>query len=116
MKYYIVGALAIASLVVISNNLNSKSITESKNARFNEWVSYYSRCEGYTVEYYNFDTFSSESDIVTRSSASGMAGNVQEIKQLFGFVTVYFDWERDIIFYRGSGPDSKLLYCFYSNF
>jgi hypothetical protein len=115
-RYLILGVLTIASIFVVSNNIGPKPITESKNVRFNQWVKYYSKCEGYTVEHYNFDDFKSESDVVTNSMANAMAIDVQEAKQLLGFVTVYFDWERDIIFFQGTGPDSTLQYCIFSVF
>ena len=115
-QYYIIGVLAIASLFVISSSIRPNSITESKNIRFNDWVRYYRKCEGYTVEYYDFETFKSESDVVKSSMANVMASDVQDVKELIGFVTVYFDWERDVIFFRGTGPDPAMQYCIFSIF
>ena len=115
-QIYILGFLAIASLFVVTNSIGQTSFTESKNARFNQWVKYYSKCEGYTVEYYDFETFKSESDVTSSMIANAMASEVLEIKQSIGFVTVYFDWEKDVIFFRGTGSDPTLLYCFFSIF
>jgi hypothetical protein len=91
-------------------------ITESENARFNQWVEYFSRCEGYTVEYYSFDAFKSESEVVTLMMSSELANNVKKMQQDTGSVTVYFDWENDVIFFSGLDLDSTLQYCYYSNF
>jgi len=116
-KYLALGILIIASLFMFSDRFyHPKYITESENARFNQWVDYYTSCEGYTVEYYSFDAFKSESDVVTSRQASSLSADVQKSKQLTGSVKVYFDWENDVIFFSGSGPDSTLQYCYYSNF
>jgi hypothetical protein len=116
-KYLALGILIVASLFIFSDRFYSpKYTTESENARFNQWVDYYTRCEGYTVEYYSFDAFKSESDVVTLKPASSVADDVKKTKQLTGCVTVYFDWENDVIFFSGSGPNPKLQYCYYSNF
>lgn len=90
--------------------------TESENARFNQWVDYYSQCDGYTVEYNNFETYRGDSDVVTLRQSNRMAGDVRKVRQLTGSVTVYFDWENDVIFFSGSGPDSTLQYCDYSKY
>jgi hypothetical protein len=116
-KYLALGILIIASLFMFSDGFyHPKYTTESENARFNQWVDYYSDCEGYTVEYYSFDAFKSENDIVTLRQSSRFADDVNKMKQDMGFVTVYFDWENDVIFFSSSGLDSTLQYCYYSNF
>ena len=116
-KYLALSILIIASLFIFSDRFyHPKYITESENARFNQWVDYYSSCEGYTVEYYSFDTFKSESDVVTLKQSNRLAEDAHRIKQLAGSVTVYFDWENDVIFFSGSGLDPALQYCYYSNF
>jgi hypothetical protein len=116
-KYLAFGILIIASLFIFSDRFyHQKYTTESENARFNQWVDYYTSCEGYTVEYYSFDAFKSESDVVTSRQSSNLAADVQKSKQLTGSVRVYFDWENNVIFFSGSGPDSTLQYCYYSNF
>ena len=103
-KYLALSILIIASLFIFSDRFyHPKYITESENARFNQWVDYYSSCEGYTVEYYSFDTFKSESDVVTLKQSNRLAEDAHRIKQLAGSVTVYFDWENDVIFFSGSG-------------
>jgi hypothetical protein len=112
----VVGIIAITSLFVFTDIMKPDYITESKNTRFNQWVNYYSNCDGYTVVYYNYDVFKSESDIVIRLRDATMADEVSAMRQLDGFVTVYFDWEKDIIFFSGLGTDSTLQYCYYSNF
>jgi hypothetical protein len=116
-KYLAFGIIIIASLFIFSDRFyHQKYTTESENARFNQWVDYYTSCEGYTVEYYSFDAFKSESDVVTSRQSSNLAADVQKSKQLTGSVRVYFDWENNVIFFSGSGPDSTLQYCYYSNF
>jgi len=116
-KYLAFGILIIASLFMFSDRLyHPKYITESENARFNQWVDYFSGCEGYTVEYYSFDAFKGESDVVTSRQSSRLADDVKKMKQDTGFVKVYFDWENDVIFFSGSGPVSTLQYCYYSDF
>lgn len=112
----VVSIIAITSLFVFTDIMKPNYITESKNTRFNQWVNYYNKCDGYTVVYYNYDVFKSESDIVIRLRDATMADEVSAMRQLNGFVTVYFDWEKDIIFFSGSGTDSTLQYCYYSNF
>jgi hypothetical protein len=116
-KYLALVILIIASLFMFSDRFyHPKYTTESENARFNQWVDYYSGCEGYTVEYYSFNAFKIESDTVTLRQSNRLADDVKKMKQDTGFVTVYFDWENDVIFFSGSGLDSTLQYCYYSNF
>jgi len=116
-RYLALGLLIVASLFIFSDRFYSPMYTtESNNARFNQWVDYYSRCDGYTVEYNNFETYTGESDVMTFKQASILAGDVKKVRQITGLVTVYFDWENDVIFYSGSGPDSTLQYCYYSNY
>lgn len=113
----IIGIVVVISLFMISKTMFKPiQATESTNVRFNQWVSYYRRNEGYSVEYYNFDTFKNESDIVVSKMTSTLALGILQFKEAEGSVTVYFDWESDIIFYRGKGPDSTKLYCYFSRF
>jgi hypothetical protein len=118
-KRYLVtlGILFIASVYMVSNTfLKPKLMTDSANTRFNQWVKFYDDKEGYTVEYYNFEEFKLESDLVVSKRPSDLAKMIDTDKVLVGFITVFFDWENDIIFYRGTGPDSTLLYCYYCNY
>lgn len=118
-KRYLVtlGILVIASVYMVSNTFfKPKLLTDSTNTRFNQWVKFYDDKEGYTVEYYNFEEFKTESDVVMSKRPSDLAKQIDTDKVLVGFITVFFDWENDIIFYRGTGPDSTLLYCYYSNY
>jgi len=116
-KYLALGLIIIASLFIFSDRFYSPMYTtESNNARFNQWIDYYSECDGYTVEYKNFETYRGDSDVMTLRQASTLAGDVQKVRQITGSVTVYFDWENDVIFFRGSGPDTTLQYCYFVNF
>lgn len=116
-KYLALGILIIASLFMFSDRFyHPKYTTESENARFNHWVDYYISCEGYTVEYYSFDAFNSENDVVTLRQSNRLADDVKKMKQDMGFVTVYFDWENDVIFFSSSSLDSTLQHCYYSDF
>lgn len=109
-KHIAAGVLIIASLFAFSDRLfQPKYITKSENARFNEWVKYYSKRDGYTVEYHSFDAFKSDSDVLALRQSNRLADDVQKMRQLMGFVTVYFDWESDVIFFSGQGRDSAAV-------
>jgi len=76
------GVLIIASLFMFSDRFyHPKYITESENARFNQWVDYFTNCEGYTVEYYSFDAFKSESDSVTLRQSNRLADDVKKMSE-----------------------------------
>ena len=115
MKVIGIGIIAITSLFVFNQIYVPKSITDSENKRFNQYVTYFTNCEGYTVEYQNFDAFKG-GDNTIHMQASRMATDITVVRDETGFVDVYFDWEKDVIFYLGSGSISGLQYCYYLTF
>jgi hypothetical protein len=114
----IVGVIVVATLFSVAGPLlGPKAATDSSNARFNDWVRYYRRLDGYTVEYRNWETFSDDMDVMGYGiQALKMSMDIVELKDLMGVVTVYYDWEMDRIFYIGTGADPTLSYGFYSKF
>ena len=113
----IIGVIVVATIFFIAAPmLRPKGDTESKNARFNDWVRYFRRQEGYTVEYLNFATFSEGVDVVSSMQALKMSIDIEDIYAKMGIVTVYYDWEVDRIFFIGSGLDPALRYGFYCTF
>ena len=115
MKVIAVGIIAITSLFVFNNIYAPNSITDSKNERFNQWVTYFSEREGLTVEYKNFDAFKGGENTINMQ-ANKMATDISGVRDDVGFTTVYFDCEKDIIFYLGAGVKSELEYCYFSMF
>lgn len=115
-KVIAIGILVITSLIVLNGNAMNSDITESENDRFNQWVTYFTNCEGYTVEYQNFDDYNIESDKIVLMQGSQMASDIRGVRDLTGVVTVYFDWENDIIFYGGSDTNSVSQKCYYIKF
>lgn len=113
----IFSVVVISSIFMVSSMLlKPKPATESKNVRFNDWIRYFQGKEGHSVEYKNFATFKDESDFVVVLQANALADDIDQFKVMMGSVTIYFDWENDIIFYRGTGLDSTKLYCYYCKF
>ena len=113
----IVAVIVVAALFyVVGPILGPKAATESKNVRFNDWVNYYRRQDGYTVEYRKFETFDEDTDVMMSLQAAKMSDDVTDFKDLMGAVTVYYDWEIERIFYTGSGVDLDLSYGFYCTF
>jgi len=115
MRVIVIGILAITSLFAFNNIYVPNYITASENNRFNQWVTYFSNCEGYTVEYKNFDSFKG-GDNTIQMQESRMASDITDVRDELGFVTVYFDWESDVIFYIGSDSKSELDYCYFHKF
>ena len=113
----IVSIIVVAALFVfVGPILGPKAATKSKNARFNDWVKYYRRQDGYTVEYRKFETFEEDTDVMRVVQVIKMSDDVADFKDLVGAVTVYYDWEIERIFYTGAGEDPDLSYGFYCNF
>jgi len=54
----------IALFSVMNTMLKPKPVTGSDNFQFNEWMRYFMRQPGYTVEYLDFDTFEEDIDIM----------------------------------------------------
>lgn len=115
MKVIVIGIAAIASLFLFNNFAVPNFITDSENDRFNEYVTYFRNCDGYTVEYKNFDAFKDGENTIPMQ-ASKMSSDITDIRDSTGFVTVYFDWEKDVIFYLGSGSKAELQYCYFLTF
>ena len=115
IQVIVIGIAAIAALFVFNNIAVPTSITDSENDRFNEYVTYFTNCEGYTVEYRNFDTFEGGDNTIPMQ-ASKMSSDITDVRDETGFATVYFDWEKDVIFYLGSGSKSGLQYCYFLTF
>ena len=113
----IIGVIVVAAIFyVAAPMLRPKGATESKNARFNDWVKYFRRQEGYSVEYLNFAVFSEGVDVIRSMQALKMSTDIEDIYAEMGGVTVYYDWEVDRIFFIGSGLDPALMYGFYCTF
>ena len=114
----IVAAILVAAALfyVGAPLLKPKSTTGSENARFNDWVEYYRRQEGYTVEYHSFDDFKAEVDVVRVKQALEMSEDVVDYKNEIGSVTVYYDGDNDRIFYIGTGTDPSKIYGYYCAF
>jgi hypothetical protein len=108
--------VAAALFYVAAPLLMPKPTTGSTNARFNDWVKYYQRQDGYTVEYHDFDTFSEEVDTIRLLQALEMSEDVVDYMDEMGAVTVYYDGEIDRIFYIGTGADPSQTYGFYCTF
>jgi hypothetical protein len=113
----ILSVVVFASIFAVSYMMfKPKPATESKNARFNDWVTYFRGKEGHTVEYLDFASFRDESDFSVGRQANVLADDIELVKVLMGSVLVFFDWEKDTIFFRGTGSDSTKLYCYYCTF
>jgi hypothetical protein len=114
----IIVAIIVASTLFffMGQILGPKIATRSRNARFNDWVKYYRRQDGYTVEYRRFETFEEETDVMRAVQVIQMSDDVAAFKDLMGAVTVYYDWEVERIFYTGAGEDPDLSYGFYCTF
>ena len=111
----LIGNIAFTTLIVFNNIYVPNYITDSENKRFNQWVTYFSNCEGYIVEYKDFDAFKGGENTIQKFGGN-MASDIMDVRNDTGFVTVYFDWEKDVIFYIGSDLKSELLYCYLSTF
>ena len=113
----IVGVIVVAALFYVAGPLlRPKSSTGSSNERFNDWVDYYKRQDGYTVEYHNFEDFKDEVDIIKAQQALEMSDGVVDYMDEMGAVTVYYDGAADRIFYIGTGSDSSQIYGYYCTF
>ena len=134
----------IAAVWGISTMLQPKPVTGTKNIRFNDWMRYYMRQPGYTVEYQDFDTFKESVDVSTQVPAmssladhitlfsllpdyedayrgavrTGRSGVINEALKVRGEgdypVTVYYDDEALMVFYIGLGTDPDLSYGYYT--
>jgi hypothetical protein len=128
----------------LSIMLKPKPVTGTNNIRFNDWMRYFMRQPGYTVEYRNFDEFKESMDICTQVPAmssladhitlysllpdwnteyqnavrTGRSGKINEALRVRGQgnypVTVYYDDEALMVFYIGQGSDLDLTYGYYT--
>jgi len=135
----------IALFSVMNTMLKPKPVTGSDNVQFNEWMRYFMRQPGYTVEYLDFDTFEEDLDIVkvvpavnsladhitlfslgadfedeyqnaVRTQRSGTINEALKVRNSGEYtMTVYYDDEALYIFYIGLGPDPDLSYGYYSS-
>ena len=135
----------IAGFSVMNTMLKPKPVTRSDNKQFDDWVRYFMRQPGYTVEYLDFDTFEVGFDVVTivpavnsladhitllslgpdweeeyqgavRTQRSGKILEALKVRNSGDYpATVYYDDETLNIFYLGLGPDPDLSYVYYSN-
>jgi hypothetical protein len=133
----IIAVVVVALLFVTSTMLKPKVTTDSTNVRFNAYVTYFRRQVGYTVEYRDFDTFEDIVDEMYKPVGSpnpqGLMSNVfvKSVKvyslgqdfeggevdammtgaSLDHPVTVYYDDEKDILFYVGDAFSSRFFYA-----
>ncbi len=143
LRYVVVVAL-IALFPVMSMMMKPKPVTRSDNFQFNEWMRYFMRQSGYTVEYLDFDTFEEGIDIMkvvpgvtsiadhitlfslgpdfeeayhgaVRTGRSGIIMEALKVRSSGDYpVTVYYDDEKQYVFYIGLGSDPDLSYGYYS--
>lgn len=113
----IVGVIVVAALFYVAMPmLMPEPDTGSDNARFNDWVAYYRRQDGYTVEYRSFEDFKEEVDVVKAMQALEMSEDVVDFKEAAGTVTVYYDGESENIFFVGTGADASKTYGYFCSF
>jgi hypothetical protein len=117
--------------------LKPVAMTDSTNTRFNAYVAYFSRQQGYIVEYHDFDTFPDMVDDMYKPVGSpnpqGLMQNVfvKSVKvyslgqdfeggeveammtpsPLDNPVTIYYDDEKNILFYIGDAFSSRFFYA-----
>ena len=135
----------IALFSVMNTMLKPKPVTGSDNFQYDEWMRYFMRQPGYTVEYLDFDTFEEDMDIMkvipgmnsiadhitlfslgpdfeeayhgaVRTGRSGVINEALKVRTAGDYpVTVYYDDEAQNIFYVGLGSDPDLSYGYYSS-
>lgn len=124
--------------------MKPKPVTRSDDAQFNDWIRYFNRQPGYTVEYLEFNTFKESVDSVTqvqsisaiadhltlfslgseyktayegavRTGRSGVINEALKVRLAGDYpVTVYYDDEALSVFYVGTGADTDLTYGYYT--
>ena len=133
----LIGVAVVVALYLTSSMLKPEASTDSTNARFNHYVTYFRRQKGYTVEYRDFDTFPDMVDEMYKPVGSprpqGLMSNVfvksvkvyslgrefegGEIEAMMTEtpldrpVTVYYDDEKDVLFYVGDAFSSRFFYA-----
>ena len=134
----------VGLIMVINPMLKPKPVTRSDNFQFDEWMRYFMRQPGYTVEYLDFDTFEEGVDIMkviqtmnaiadhltlfslgadyedayhgaVRTGRSGVINEALKVRTAGDYpVTIYYDDEMRSVFYIGLGSDPDLTYGYYS--
>jgi len=134
----------VGLFMVINPMLKPKPVTRSDNFQFDEWMRYFMRQPGYTVEYLDFDTFEEGVDIMkviqtmnaiadhltlfslgadyedayhgaVRTGRSGVINEALKVRTAGDYpVTIYYDDEMRSVFYIGLGSDPDLTYGYYS--
>jgi len=134
----------IGLYMVINPMLQPKPVTRSDDFQFNDWMRYFMRQPGYTVEYMDVDTFKESVDIATqvqtisaiadhltlfslgpdyeeayrgavRTGRSGVINEALKVRLAGDYpATVYYDDERLSVFYIGLGSDPDLSYGYYT--
>ena len=134
----------VGLFMVINPMLKPKPVTGSDNFQFDEWMRYFMRQPGYTVEYLDFDTFEEGVDIMkviqtmnaiadhvtlyslgpdyedayhgaVRTGRSGVINEALKVRTAGDYpVTIYYDDEMRSVFYIGLGADPDLTYGYYS--
>ena len=134
----------IALFSVMNTMMKPKPVTGSDSFQFNEWMRYFMRQPGYTVEYMDFDTFEEDIDIMkvaqtmnaladhitlfslgsdfeedymnaVRTGRSGVINEALKVRVAGDYpVTVYYDDDMQRAFYIGLGSDPDLTYGFYA--
>ena len=134
----------VGLFMVINPMLKPKPVTGSDNFQFDEWMRYFMRQPGYTVEYLDFDTFEEGVDIMkviqtmnaiadhvtlfslgpdyedayhgaVRTGRSGVINEALKVRTAGDYpVTIYYDDEMRSVFYIGIGSDPDLTYGYYS--
>ena len=135
----------VGLFMVINPMLKPKPVTRSDNFQYDEWMRYFMRQPGYTVEYLDFDTFEEGIDIMkvvqtmnaiadhitlfslgpdfedayhgaVRTGRSGVINEALKVRTAGDYpVTLYYDDEMRYVFYIGLGSDPDLTYGYYSS-
>ena len=141
---FAVFVVIIAAFWGLSIMMKPKPVTRCDNPQYNDWMRYFMRQPGYTVEYLNIDTFRESCDVVTvaqtfsaladhitlfslgdeweteyynavRTGRSGKINEALKVRCAGDYpVTVYYDDEDLSIFYVGRGSDPDLTYGYYT--
>lgn len=144
LRIFVVVAF-VGLYMVINPMLKPKPVTRSDNFQYDEWMRYFMRQPGYTVEYLDFDTFEEGIDIMkvvqtmnaiadhitlfslgpdfedayhgaVRTGRSGVINEALKVRTAGDYpVTLYYDDEMRYVFYIGLGSDPDLTYGYYSS-